>query len=134
MARSESIKTQNEESSSPGNLLVQVMESDIVPQDLGGSCDPTKAPCWSSHFVPVEPQPCWQRISLPFEDFKQPDWGIEAGELDLDQISSITFLVEPNRTYDYWIDELAFYSDEPPAPAEEMECTGMGGAGGATGE
>src|SRR5690606_17668036 len=83
-----------------------------------------------SHKTRVAPAECWTRVSIPFAEFAQDGWGLDAGELRVSDLSSINFELAQGQTYEIFLDELAFYSG--PAPEEEVHC-GMGGAGGAGG-
>ncbi len=111
-------------------VKVILVSKGVIPIAEGGSCDPLFGQCWDSHKTRVAPAECWTRVSIPFAEFAQDGWGLDAGELRVSDLSSINFELAQGQTYEIFLDELAFYSG--PAPEEEVHC-GMGGAGGAGG-
>lgn len=112
-----------------GVIKLGFQEVDVVPQALGGECDEDEGSCYDWHKVRITPTECWQRISIPFEDFAQDDWGVDGGELDLDKILNFNLEIAQGHSYDYWLDDLELWSGEQPE-AEEICDDGIGGAGG----
>ena len=52
----------------------------------------------------------WQKYTIEFTDLHQrPDWGYRADALDVTALFSIDFTLDPNRTFDLWLDDLWFY-------------------------
>jgi hypothetical protein len=115
-----------------GVLKFGFVEADVVPMRLGGNCDEAAGECYDWHKVRITPSECWVRYSFTFDQFEQSGWGIDGGEFDLDHLVNINFEVSQGNTFDYWMDELEFFSGDPPEDDELCE-DGMGGGGGVGG-
>jgi len=50
----------------------------------------------------------WQRFFIPFAEMRQAGWGRRAEQFDLSQLLSFS-LFYAQGTWDFWIDDLAFY-------------------------
>ena len=55
----------------------------------------------------------WRLFLLSFSDMRQGGWGKQRPSLDLSQILSIQ-ISYPVGTWDFWIDDVAFYRQKPP--------------------
>lgn len=99
-------------------LIVQINERDTMPRDVGGTCDPQKGQCWDAFRARIAVTDCWKRISVPFHLIAQDGWGTSGGDLDTEELTLLGFQVEWDQTFDLWIDEVAFYTGEPPPPEE----------------
>lgn len=123
----------DEESSAPeqdrGVIKVGFQEADVMPLEVGGRCDPLEGSCYDWHKTRISPTECWRRVSVAFADLEQDGWGLDGGELNLDELLNFNLEIAQGHTYDYWLDDVELWSGEPPA-AEEVCENGVGGAGG----
>jgi len=115
-----------------GVLKVGFAEADVIPIRLGGNCDEAAGKCYDWHKVRIAPTECWVRYSFSFDQFAQDGWGTDAGEFNLESFVNFSFEIAQGHTFDYWLDELAFFSGDPPEDDEICE-DGMGGGGGVGG-
>lgn len=115
-----------------GVLKFGFVEAEVIPIRLGGGCDEAAGKCYDWHKVRITPSACWVRHSYTFDEFEQDGWGIDKGEFNLDELINFSLEVAQGNTFDYWVDELAFFSGDPPED-EEICDDGMGGGGGVGG-
>jgi len=114
-----------------GVVKVGFVEADIIPVEVGGRCTGESGDCYNWHKLRITPTACWRRLTIAFEDFQQDEgWGMDGGELNLDEVVNFNFEIAQGNTFDYWVDDIEFFSGEPPM-FEEICDNGMGGAGGA---
>lgn len=117
-----------------GVVKIGVVEKDIAPIDVGGSCDPALGDCWSSHRTRIELGDCWRRYTFRWEELAAENWGQSGGELDLDELYLLIFEVGKGQSYDIWLDRLEFFIGEAPESEELCDPAGMGGMGGVDGQ
>lgn len=111
-----------------GQLLLLVIEKDVVPLSQGGNCEAAEGACWDSHRTRLTLDSCWRRYAVPFSELAQGGFGLAAGPLDLEELSTINFEVGRGNRYDVWIDELSFFVGSPPGSDEAIcETGGQGG-------
>lgn len=112
-----------------GVLKVGFTEPDILPLEVGGRCDPDEGSCYDWHKARISLSACWQKVSIPFDQMEQDGWGLDGGELNTDEIVNLNLEIAQGNTFDYWLDQVEFFSGEPPE-ADEICDEGLGGAGG----
>lgn len=115
-----------------GVLKVGFTEADILPVDVGGRCSGENGDCYDWHKVRITPTACWRKHSILFDQLEQDGWGMDGEEFDLAEMVNFNLEIAQGNTYDYWIDEVEFFSGTPPQ-ADEICEDGMGGAGGVGG-
>ncbi len=59
----------------------------------------------------------WKEYKVLFADLSREGWGDKIDVLHLDQLLGVMFLVKPNRSVDFWIDDMSLMIEEP-APSE----------------
>lgn len=112
-----------------GAIRFSLVEKDVTPLSDGGRCDPQKGSCWDAHRVRLSPEACWRKLSFAFDEFTPDGFGVDGGELDLDELYTFSLEISQQQTYDYWVDEIQFFVGEK--PEIEVVCDdGLGGAGG----
>jgi len=115
-----------------GVIKVGFLEADIIPVELGGRCSGEMGDCYDWHKVRISPTECWQHLSFTWDQFEQDGWGMNGGDFDLDEMVNVNFEIAQGNTFDYWLDEVEFFSGDPPE-LEEICDDGAGGGGGAGG-
>jgi len=110
-----------------GTVRLMLTEADATPVEEGGGCDGNHGGCWDTHRVRFSPDECWRLYSFDFAEFEQDGWGQDGGELNLDQIYTMSFEIASYNDWDLWVDEVEFYLGDKPAEAEECSDTGPGG-------
>ena len=89
----------------------------VVPLTEGGSCK-VEATCWDDHTTHLVFDDVWRQYFVPFDVLEQTGWGADAGPYDPAQIFTLQFQTDQNEDFDYWVDDLSFYTDEDRALAE----------------
>jgi hypothetical protein len=115
-----------------GVLKFGFVEADVIPVELGGDCTGEMGDCYDWHKVRITPTECWQHLSYTWDEFEQDGWGMDGGDFDLAELVNVNFEIAQGHTFDYWVDELEFFSGDPPE-ADEICDDGVGGGGGAGG-
>ncbi len=106
-------------------------EADVTPAEDGGGCDGNSGGCWDSHKIRFQPGQCWERFSFDFSEFEQDGWGMDGGELDVDQVYNLGFEVSAYNDWELWVDDIGFYSGDKPQIEEDCDVgDGYGGSSG----
>jgi hypothetical protein len=95
------------------SVQVQFLESGTTPNTAGGTCDPTSMTCnahWSAT-VPITGSG-WNYYTVDWgmqtPQITQPSWGTPA-TWDPSTLLAIQFYVNPAKSFDFWVDNIAFY-------------------------
>lgn len=104
-------------SGSQGEVHVIAQVAAALPLSSGGDCFED---CYSHPRTTIELTEEWTRYDLPFSDFQQPDWGVEA---TYEGTIMGLALESSGPDFDVWIDEVMLY------PGTNSGGGGAGGAG-----
>jgi hypothetical protein len=102
---------------SPNPSVVRVVISDVNTDPKGGICDmspsaPAETACFDSYGRNLELTSDWQMYLMPFWTLKQGGFGLTSPTgFDTRQIIGISFANNFGATYDYYIDDIAFYRE-----------------------
>jgi hypothetical protein len=91
------------------SVQVQFLEAATTPTG-GGKCDPTTETC-QAHWAATVPitGTGWNWYTVDWmKDINQPAWGTPAA-WDPSTLLAIQFQVNPAKTFDFWVDNIAFY-------------------------
>jgi hypothetical protein len=101
----------------------------VVPVSEGGSCAlEAEGLCWDSHTTSLAFDTEWKEYFVPFDSLAQTGWGLEVDAFDARLIFTLQFQTDANQNFDYWIDDIGFYTDEDRALAEAQQDAGPGDA------
>lgn len=112
------------------SLRVEIPTRNFVPQDRGGSCSND---CWNVYGadLPGGLDADWREYRVPFSSLKRESGSTEPA-FARDQLMSVSFRHNGNARFDFWIDEVRFYS-ESGGPVSNGGAPGSGGAPAAAG-
>ncbi len=121
-----------------GMLRIKAVDLDVVANGgeelepdatAGGRCDQESYRCWDSPVSRValnENPECWQKYVIPFSEMVADEWSKWAGNansndvttVDADELFQIAFEVSEWQSYEVWLDDIQFYTEDD-VPAEE---------------
>jgi hypothetical protein len=89
------------------SIRVVLTDADTLPVSFGGRCTGTAC---NDHFgVKIPLTRDWEQHTLLFSDMKQGGWGMpQLPALVPSELQALQFSVDPNETFDLWIDDVAF--------------------------
>jgi hypothetical protein len=106
----------------------------VVPVSEGGGCAlEAEGLCWDAHTTSLAFDAEWKEYFVPFDSLAQTGWGLKVSEYDPKLIFTLQFQTDANYDFDYWIDDIGFYTDEDRALAEAAQDAGPGDAAVSTG-
>lgn len=82
-----------------------------VSADRGGLCDGDSYPCENFYRAKWTVKPGWNLMKIPFARFYQPGLPND-GSLDPSILKEIGFEMRDGATYEFWIDDIGFYSED----------------------
>lgn len=88
-------------------VRVKLAVPDVLPIDDGGFCAES---CYDDHGVDLTFSEEWEEYEVPFSALEQQGWGFDAGPFDPSAVRFIQFQVQRNVDFDFWIDELEFFT------------------------
>jgi hypothetical protein len=113
-----------------GTAYLRMTQVEMTPAtaiDRKGSCDPNKDNCEGHYQVEIELTSTWTVHEYQWSDLKQPFGSPQP--FNPKNVLGVSFEFHAPVDYDFWLDDVAFLSDEGPNGAG-----GAGGAGGADGQ
>ncbi len=94
--------------------------NDVNSHELGGVCDPAAMPgseaepsdaCWDGWATERALPSTWTLIKVPFSALAQNGFGKAAEAIDTTQVYGLSFQMPNMATFDFWIDDVAFYKE-----------------------
>jgi hypothetical protein len=107
-------------SGTTNELMVQVVTPGTQSAEFGGDC---ASNCFDHFSLTVSLTAEWTQHTIPFDDLEQTGWGSAATWEDI--VIGLNFATA-GPDFDYWFDEIAFYSGS-------ASTTPVGGGGGGAG-
>ncbi len=91
-----------------GNVRLNLVTQGTLPSDAGGTCN---GECYDSHGTKVGLNSDWNEVKVYFSDLRQEGFGT-AIDFDPATILAIALQTKDPGSYDFWIDEMEFFSEE----------------------
>ncbi|HVY26437.1 MAG TPA: hypothetical protein VHB79_07775 [Polyangiaceae bacterium] len=99
---------------------LRLIVNDVSTHELGGVCDPKAAPgsggemsdaCWDGWMTERALPSTWTLVKVPFSVLKQGGFGKKGEKIQPDKLYGLTFQMPNMATFDFWIDDVAFYKE-----------------------
>lgn len=96
---------------------LRLIVNDVTTHPLGGICDATASPgtgsaaCWDGWMSERAIPSSWSLIKIPFADLAQSGFGKQGTAIQTDKIYGLTFQMPAQATFDFWIDDVAYYKE-----------------------
>jgi hypothetical protein len=99
---------------------LRLIVNDVTTHELGGVCDPKAAPgsggmksnaCWDGWMTEKALPSTWTLVKVPFTVLKQGGFGMKGDAIQPDKLYGLTFQMPNMATFDFWIDDVAFYKE-----------------------
>ncbi|HXS17418.1 MAG TPA: hypothetical protein VN764_09520, partial [Polyangiaceae bacterium] len=91
-----------------GSPRLNLVTKGTLPPDAGGTCSGT---CYDSHGLKIGLGADWTQIKVPFSGLRQEGFGT-AIDFNPGDLMAIALQIKNPGSYDIWLDELEFYSEE----------------------
>jgi len=101
-----------------GNVRLNLVTKGTLPADAGGTCPDN---CYDSHGARLSLGTEWKEVKIYFEDVAQEGYGTPVDFSPAD-ILAIALQIKDPGTYDVWMDNLEFFTEEGTA-----DCTNYPG-------
>lgn len=105
-------------------IFVHITTMNTAPVDQGGRCAVT-AECWDDFGAHISLTDEWTRYTLAWDELAQSGWGLPT-EFDPREILLLHWQDEDASSFDIWIDDVSFWSEEVPG-ASTSSSSGTGG-------
>jgi hypothetical protein len=115
-------------------MQVRISTADTTRAEWGGTCP--QEPCPSPRYATLSFSSEWIQYWIPFADLHE--FGSAVTPFEQNQLTNIQFLVpglthcddwqwgcNETQTFDYWVDDVAFYADPPPCCSALPDCQGV---------
>jgi hypothetical protein len=92
-------------------IRVLVQTAGVLPEAQGGTCVPGTTPgteCEDAHGKDIALTTAWKEYQVPFAGLTQAGWG-KVVSFDKKKLTAVFFQVNPNVSFDVWIDEVKLY-------------------------
>jgi len=103
----------NDVTSSPGGQVCDAAAKagQNVPAADGGTEVTTSDACWDGWMSETSVPTAWTLVKIPFSALKQGGWGKVGAKFMPDQLYGLTFQMPSHASFDFWIDDVAFYKN-----------------------